>query len=233
KPMIAAMGLLLATQAHAQFSDYQRYLTVSDGVSVFGSSQVNRWDDGRLFERFSLVFSMAPLVDEQNDIGRQLTFGLNLKLSNQAFLQYVNISSAKASHSTRYDSDTPWNYPGAANGTGQIVSELGTRKRTVNLSSSADVQWQDWDNAERITYTFGGDRYRFEQTYDAQAPWEPFALDYQQQLQLDQAGWSWLQGGAALTFLAPVTPVPEPETYALMGAGLLAVALRRRKAKRH
>ncbi len=43
-------------------------------------------------------------------------------------------------------------------------------------------------------------------------------------------GWSWSPGAAQLNFLVPVAPVPEPETYALMGIGVLALVLRRRRA---
>ncbi|WP_222846725.1 PEP-CTERM sorting domain-containing protein [Chitinolyticbacter meiyuanensis] len=231
KSMIAALGLLVAAQAHAQFSDYQRFLTVSAGASVSGSSQ--RVQLGTQdFERFSLVFSVAPLVDEQNDIGRQLTFGLNLKLSDQAFLQHVHVGSAVASVYTPYDDDIAWTYLGAAHGDGKIVSERGTRKRTVNLSNANVSDVGIWkDGQQWTTYSMGGEAYRLEQSYDTQAPWQPYTLDYQQQLQLDQAGWEWHQGYATLSFLAPVTPVPEPETYALMGAGLLALVARRRNAK--
>lgn len=225
KPMIAAMGLLLATQVHAQFSDYQRYLTVSDGASFSGDSQRVRYE-GQLFESFTLRFNLTPLAEQQNDIGQQLTFGLNLKLSDQAFLERIQIQSASANVVLSEDPSLPhmYPYPGVANGDVTFVSQLGTRKRTVDFTGTRRNSW--------LSYTLGGGSYRLSQEFDSQAPWIPYALDYQQHIQLDQMGWSWSPGYAQLSFLAPVAPVPEPETYALMSAGLLALVLRRRRAKK-
>ncbi|WP_187359998.1 PEP-CTERM sorting domain-containing protein [Chitinolyticbacter meiyuanensis] len=210
KQIWSAVALLAVTSsAHAAFSDYSRWLTLTESWEVEQSNVTGTSElftlNGRQYERFDLT--IVPTEPSEWGGG----FFLDGSLSNQAFLTQLRLGELTTYVSRgRYDdSYMSFDY---FHQVGSQKYQPGTSVETIYYQSSLEstTETRPYLYAQTFEGSFGGPEHSFRS--------------------------SLLEMGCCNSYTVPkiqlsfvVNPVPEPETYALMGTGLLAGWLVRRR----
>ncbi|HSC81031.1 MAG TPA: PEP-CTERM sorting domain-containing protein [Chitinolyticbacter sp.] len=235
--LLAGLGLVCAGQGHAAFNDYTRWLDLQDStVAVAGSSQ-SVVIDGRHYERFDLELNARP--DRQVDASpgnEQIRFDYRL---NAQFAEGATLATFSSTPMTVYARYSQWDP--------QFVWEGGYLNQlpgTIENRASLDITHHTCDPEGLICWGWGQlPSYEY-QWQDLAQPVGTFAS--LADIDLSVFANSVIYGpdhgpendalslGAPqikLSFLAPVSAVPEPSVYALMGLGLVTLMLGRRRRR--
>lgn len=216
KQIWSAVALLAVTgSAHAAFSDYSRWLTLTEWKveqsNVTGTSELFTLN-GRQYERFNLTISPTA-------IGYWPIQGFSLRgnLSNQAFLTHLHLGELTYVIKHDYHDGTDPEIGVSLD----YFHQLGGREYSVGKLFETVAEYplvETTTETRPYLYTqtfrgaFGGPEQAF---YSSLKAWQMGCCN------------SFTVPEIELSFVA--NPVPEPETYALMGTGLLAGLLVRRR----
>ncbi|WP_222846694.1 PEP-CTERM sorting domain-containing protein [Chitinolyticbacter meiyuanensis] len=227
---LGVLGLLHAGASHAGFTDYSRWLDLQDStVQVSGSSKHVVIDD-RHYERFELELSGIP---DRVGAGEAVLFDyrLNARLADGAKL--ASFSSSPMTVYARYsqwDPDFKWQGGYNLRLPGQVTSAaLSITNGTCDPEGYICWGWgqlpgyqYEWQDPGQHVGTFAALSAADVSVYASSIIFGPDNGPDNDPLSLGVPK-------ITLSFLAPVSPVPEPATYALMAGGLAALLLRRRR----
>lgn len=231
--VLGLFGLLHAGTSYAAFADYTRWLDLQDStVTVLGSSN-QVIVGGQKYEQFDLEFDGLPVRNGNNE-SIEFDYRLSASLSNE--VKFTGLSASSMTVYARYSEwDPSFEWEGGYHlrlpGSTETKQALKITNGTCDPEGYICWGWGElpgyeytWEPSSSKVTTFSA---LSSVDFSLYANSIIFGPDMGQQNDPLTLGVPKVK----LSFLAPVSPVPEPATYALMAGGLAALLLRRRRRR--
>jgi hypothetical protein len=223
--LFLAFSLLVAAgNAHAAFSDYRQWVDVGQS-GVTGSSQFFVLD-GKRFERFDLT--ITPFARSGDPFAG---FGLYAALREHTFLTDLHLSAFDVT--SKIDANAVFG-PAYLRVFSQVQHLDPSYHMIYTEQPSLTEGWMQDGYLERLVEFYP---IQLSNTFEGQFPRDIYWI-YSSVYTFQPEGYAnfeYSMPQLQLSFVvdpAFVQPIPEPETYALLGIGLLAGGLARRARKR-
>ncbi|WP_255990441.1 PEP-CTERM sorting domain-containing protein [Chitinolyticbacter albus] len=235
--LLAGLGLVCSGQGHAAFIDYTRWLDLQDSTVAVAGSSSSVVIDGRHYERFDMELNANPDRHVDASPGNEqirFNYRLNARFSEGAAL--TTFSSTPMTVYARYSQWDPqfvWEggyrhlLPGAIENRASLSITDGT------CDPEGFICW-GWGQLPGYEYQWPGLAQpvgTFASLADIDLSVFATSVIYGPDNGPENDALSLGAPQIKLSFLAPVSAVPEPSVYAMMGLGLVTLMLGRRRRR--